>query len=188
MSDWTYDASCLVFWSLCVWILCPPLLWLLYLFGFVLLMVAWRYQTVGIDAFIIGRCVAMGTGVGLLHCKERVDALYFSLVTAVCQGLSFGSQATPRHPLSVLLLLEGERQSRESERAMGLWSEMWDSGTKTSEGRRVCVCSHVFTAQIDLVHSLRCWYQEFDKELLCGHVNVWSHFTSCVWDEYQSNI
>lgn len=93
----------------------PACLRLLYLFGFVLLMVAWRYQTVGIDAFIVGRCVAMGTGVGLLHCEECVDALYFSLVAAVSEALSFGSQPTPRHPLSVLLLLEGERQQRQRE-------------------------------------------------------------------------
>lgn len=93
-----------------IFFVCPSLLRLLYLFGFVLLMVAWRYQTVGIDALIAGSCVAMGTGVGLLHCEEGVDALYFTLVTAVCEALAFGGQPTRSHPLCVLLLLEGERQ------------------------------------------------------------------------------
>lgn len=199
---------------LCVYVQIPPPLWLLYLFGFILLMVAWRYQTVGIDAFITGRCVAMGTGVGLLHCQEGLDALYFNLETAVCEALAFGGQPTGSHPLSILLLLEGQRKrlsgagtntKREQERVVGL-SEMWDSETKT-EGlkerwwnrqdlayrnaeRQVCVCMwpHVFTAQINLIHALRRWYQESDKELLCGHVNVRSHFTSCVQDECQSNV
>lgn len=89
---------------------------LLYLFGFVLLMVAWRYQTVSIDGFIIRRCVARGTGGGLLHSQERADALNLTLETAVGQSLAFGAQSTCSHPLSILLLLEGERQRHRAKR------------------------------------------------------------------------
>lgn len=69
----------------------------------------------GIDAFIIGRCVAMGTRVGPLHCQEGVDALYFTLETAVSEALAFGGQPTCGHPLSILLLLEGERHGHHVE-------------------------------------------------------------------------
>lgn len=43
----------------------------------------------------------------------------------------------------------------------------------------VCVWPHIFTAQIDLIHALGRWYQESNKELLCGHVNIRSNLTSC---------
>lgn len=142
-----------------IFILVPPLL---YLFGFVLLMVAWRHQTVSIDAFIVGRCVAMGTGAGLLHGQEGADALDLALEAAVGQSLAFWGQSTRGHPLSVLLLLEAER--------VRLWSERWDKDrggghdrmSRTEMGRCVCVCPHVFTAQIDLVHALGRRYQESD--------------------------
>lgn len=54
--------------------------------------------------------------------------------------------------------------------------------------RGVRVWSHVLTAQIDLIHALRRWYQESDKELLCCHVNVRSNLTPCMQEEYQGNI
>lgn len=94
---------------------------LLYLFGLVFLMVAWRNQAVGVDAFIVGRCLPMGTRVGPLHGQEGADALDFALETAIGQALPFGGQPTCSHPLGVLLLLEGERQrqSREREREKG---------------------------------------------------------------------
>lgn len=63
----------------------------LYLLGFVLLMVAWRHQTVSIDAFVVSRCVAMGTGVGLLHSQKGADALDLALEAAVGQSLAFGA-------------------------------------------------------------------------------------------------
>lgn len=65
-----------------------------------------------IDAFIVGRCVAMGTGAGLLHSKEGADALDLALESAVSQTLAFGAQSTCSHPLSILLLLEGERETK----------------------------------------------------------------------------
>ena len=95
----------------------PPLR---HLFGFVLLIVTRRHQTVRIDAFIVGWCVAMGTGVCLLHSQEGADALDLALEATVGQSLSFGAQSTCSHPLSVLLLLRGARvkdmQQRERER------------------------------------------------------------------------
>lgn len=84
----------------------PPLR---HLFGFVLLIVARGHQTVRIDAFIVGWCIAMGTGVGLLHSQEGADALDLALEAAVGQSLAFGAQSTCSHPLSVLLLLRGAR-------------------------------------------------------------------------------
>lgn len=140
MSDWcdpiVLYSSCLlirllhVLYSL-LFVPVPPLL---YLFSFVLLMVAWRNQTVSVDAFIVGRCVAMGTGAGLLHSQEGADALDLILETAVGQSLAFGGQSTRRHPLSILLLLEGERQTqcrkRKRERVslcvrlVRMWSEL----------------------------------------------------------------
>lgn len=44
---------------------------------------------------------------------------------------------------------------------------------------QMCVLSHVLTAQENLVHALRCGNQQPDKELLCGHIDIWSNLTSC---------
>lgn len=55
-------------------------------------------------------------GTLLLHCQEGADALDLILETAVGQSLAFGGQSTPSHPLSILLLLEGETQPHKSER------------------------------------------------------------------------
>lgn len=78
----------------------------MYLFRFVLLVVARRHQTVSIDAFLAGIRAAR-TGVGLLHSQESADALDLTLETAVSEGLAFGGQPATRHPLSILLLLQG---------------------------------------------------------------------------------
>lgn len=83
---------------------------ILYLFDLVLLMVAWRHQAVCVDAFIVSRRITMGTRVGLLHSQEGADALYLTLESAVCEALAFGGQPTCSHPLSILLVLERERQ------------------------------------------------------------------------------
>lgn len=69
-----------------------------------------------IDAFIIGRCVAMGTGAALLHNQEGADALDLTLETVVSQGLAFGTQPACSHPLRILLLLGDERHTAERER------------------------------------------------------------------------
>lgn len=70
----------------------------------------------GIDAFIIDRRVAMGTGACLLHSQEGADALDLALETVVSQSLAFGAQSARSHPLSILPLLEGNRRERERER------------------------------------------------------------------------
>lgn len=78
-------------------------------------MVAWRHQTVSIDAFIVGRCVAMGTGAAFLHGQEGADALDLALETVVSQSLAFGTQSACSHPLSILLLLGDKTRGRERE-------------------------------------------------------------------------
>lgn len=87
-----------------------------------------------IDAFIIGSCVAMGTGVALLHNQKRANALNLALEAAVSQSLALRAQATRSHPLSVLLLLGG--MERHSERA----DAIREDGRNTSEVRGVHVC------------------------------------------------
>lgn len=74
-----------------------------------------------IDAFFAGICTA-GTGVGLLHRQERADTLDLTLETAVGEGLAFGSQPAPCHPLSILLLLQGEFQRHNIEK------RAWETG------------------------------------------------------------
>lgn len=91
-------------------------------------MVAWRHQTVRIDGFIVGRCVAMGTGAALLHSQEGADALDLTLETAVSQRLAFGTQPACSHPLCVLLLLGDERHTAEKEikklvRSQDVWED-----------------------------------------------------------------
>lgn len=66
-----------------------------------------------IDAFIVGRCVAMGTGAALLHSQEGADALDLTLETVVSQRLAFGTQSACSHPLCILLLLGDERHTAE---------------------------------------------------------------------------
>ena len=81
----------------------------MYLFAFILLMVAWRYQTLSIDTFIAGIYVAMRAGVALLHRQEGANALDLTLEATVSQRFAFGAQPACSHPLSILLLLEEEK-------------------------------------------------------------------------------
>lgn len=74
-------------------------------------MVAWRYQTVSIDTFIAGICVAMRAVVALLHRQEGPDALDLTLEAVVSQRFAFGAQSARSHPLSILLLLEEEKRT-----------------------------------------------------------------------------
>lgn len=150
---------------------------LLYLFGLVLLMIARWHQTVSIDTFITGSCVAMGTGIALLHSQKGANALNFALETAVSQSLALWAQATCSHPLSVLLLLGGA--TGKAGTRVGVRK---NNKKRTGETRRklcMCVSSHVLAAQENLVHAFRCWNQQSDKELLCGHIDIWSNLTSC---------
>lgn len=50
---------------------------------------------------------------------------------------------------------------------------MWGGHNSVWGGR-----PHIFTAQVELVHTLRGWHQQPDEELLCGHVDVWGDLTS----------
>lgn len=87
-----------------------------------------------IDAFVVGSCVAMGTGVALLHKQKGANALNLALEGAVSQSLALRAQATCSHPLSVLLLLGGKE--RQSEQA----GAIREDGKNTT-----CVCSLTFS-------------------------------------------